>query len=154
MSVHELFPQLRVHAAAEAITFYIQVFGAVELFRLVEPAHDGVATRVGHAELKFGTATIMISDEYPEYGIFGPKSIGGASSGLHLHVDDADATIQRAIDAGATLVRPATDQFYGERSGTVRDPYGHEWSIGHEIEKVTHEEMQRRYDAMFVKAAE
>ncbi len=149
MSVHELFPQLRVHAAAEAIAFYERAFGAVELYRLVEPAHDGLPERVGHAELLFGAFTIMLSDEYPEYGIRGPRSIGGASSGLHLHVDDADAALQRAVEAGATLVRPAADQFYGERSGTVRDPFGHEWSIGHAIEKVTPEEMQRRYSAMF-----
>ncbi len=90
----------------------------------------------------------MLSDEFPEFGIRGPASIGGTSFTLHLHVDDADAAIARAVAAGATLVRPATDQFYGERSGTVRDPFGHEWGIGHEIEQVTPAEMQRRYDRM------
>jgi PhnB protein len=90
----------------------------------------------------------MLSDEFPEFGIRGPASIGGTSFTLHLHVDDADAAIARAVAAGATLVRPATDQFYGERSGTVRDPFGHEWAIGHEIEQVTPAEMQRRYDQM------
>ena len=90
----------------------------------------------------------MLSDEYPEMGICGPASLGGTSFTIHLHVDDADVLIRRAVESGATLVRPASDQFYGERSGTVRDPFGHEWNIGHEIEKVTPQEMQRRYDEM------
>lgn len=90
----------------------------------------------------------MLSDEYPELGIAGPQSIGGTSFSIHLHVDDADALIARAVSAGATVTRPAQDQFYGERSGTVRDPFGHEWNIGHEIESVSTAEMQRRYDAL------
>ena len=141
--ISELFPYLRVTDAAAAIRFYAAAFGATERFRLVEPSG-----RVGHAELLFGAHTIMLSDEFPEYGIRGPGS-AGVSIDLHLHVDDADAAIQRALDAGAVLVRPASDAFYGERSGRVRDPFGHEWSIGHSIEDVTPEEMQRRYTAMF-----
>jgi PhnB protein len=141
--ISELFPYLRVTDAAAAIRFYAAAFGATERFRLVEPSG-----RVGHAELLFGAHTIMLSDEFPEYGIRGPGS-AGVSIDLHLHVDDADAAIQRAVDAGAVLVRPASDAFYGERSGRVRDPFGHEWSIGHSIEDVTPEEMQRRYTAMF-----
>ena len=90
----------------------------------------------------------MLSEEYPEMGIVGPESIGGTSLSLHLHVDDADAIIRRAVAAGAVIVREATNHFYGERSGTVRDPFGHEWHVGHEIEKVTPAEMQRRYDAL------
>jgi PhnB protein len=90
----------------------------------------------------------MFSDEYPEYNCVGPETIGGTSITIHLHVDDCDALIRRAVEAGATLVREPSDAFYGERSGTVRDPFGHEWNIGHEIEKVTPEEMQRRYTAM------
>ena len=141
--ISELFPYLRVNDAAAAIRFYAAAFGATERFRLVEPSG-----RVGHAELLFGAHTIMISDEFPEYGIRGPGT-AGVSIDLHLHVDDADAAIQRALDAGAVLVRPASDAFYGERSGRVRDPFGHEWSLGHSIEDVTPEEMQRRYTAMF-----
>lgn len=91
----------------------------------------------------------MLSDEFPEYGIHGPETVGGTTMSIHLHVDDADATIRRAVEAGATLVRPAADHFYGERSGTVRDPFGHEWLIGHSIEDVSPEEMQRRYTALF-----
>jgi PhnB protein len=144
MPIHELFAYLHVADAARAIEFYRQAFGATEKFRLTEPGG-----RLGHAELLFGAATLMISDEFPEYGIKGPHTVGGTSVTMHLHVDNADALIQRAIDAGATLDMAPTDQFYGERSGSVRDPFGHRWTIGHSIEAVTPEEMQRRYDALF-----
>lgn len=144
MAIHELFAYLRMRNAAKAIEFYQRAFGASEKFRLVEPSG-----RVGHAELELGGTTLMLSEEFPEFGIRGPDSLGGTTFTIHLHVDDADALIRRALDAGATLVRAASDQFYGERSGTVRDPFGHEWNIGHEIEKVSPAEMQRRYTAMF-----
>lgn len=144
MPVHEVFAQVRLRDAARAIEFYQRAFGARELFRLVEPSG-----RIGHVELDFDGHVIMFSDEYPEYGCVGPQTLGGTSINLHLHVDDCDALIARAVAAGASLVRPAVDQFYGERSGTVRDPFGHEWNIGHEIEKVAPEEMQRRYEALF-----
>ncbi|HEY4117867.1 MAG TPA: VOC family protein [Byssovorax sp.] len=143
MATHELFAYLRVRGAARAIAFYEAAFGAKEKFRLTEPSG-----RVGHAEVDFDGHTLMVSDEYPEMGIVGPESIGGTSLSLHLHVDDADAIIRRAVAAGAVVVREATNHFYGERSGTVRDPFGHEWHVGHEIEKVTPAEMQRRYDAL------
>jgi uncharacterized glyoxalase superfamily protein PhnB len=143
MAIHELFPYLRVNHAAQAIEFYKQVFGATEKFRLTEPSG-----RIGHAELVLGAATIMVSDEYPEHGIHGPAPGAPTSSALHLHVDDCDALIQRATAAGATLSRAPADHFYGERSGAIRDPFGHEWLIGHSIETVTPEEMQRRYDEL------
>jgi PhnB protein len=143
MKIREVFPYLRVRKAAEAIEYYAKAFGAVEKFRLTEPGG-----RVGHAELDLGGTTIMLSDEYPEYGIRGPESIGGTSMSIHLHVDDADEMLRSAVDAGGTMVREPQDQFYGERSGTVRDPYGHEWNVGHEIEKVEPAEMQRRYTKM------
>ena len=141
MKIKELFPYLRLRNAERAIRFYVEAFGVTEKFRLVEPGG-----RIGHAEIDFGCATLMLSDEYPELGIRGPESIGGTTLTIHLHVDDCDAAIAGAIAAGATLVRPAADHFYGERSGTIRDPFGHEWNIGHEIEAVTPDEMQRRYD--------
>lgn len=144
MSVKELFPYLRVKNSEAAIQFYTQVFGAKERFRLVEPSG-----RVGHAELDLGQGLLMLSDEFPEYDIHGPETVGGVSCTLHLHVDNADEYLRRAVEAGGQLVRPAADHFYGERSGTVRDPFGHEWSIGHEIEAVSPEEMQRRYTALF-----
>lgn len=143
MSVHELFAYLRVRNASAAIDFYARAFGATEKFRLTEPGG-----RIGHVELLFGEHTVMLSEEFPELGLVGPATLGGTAASIHLHVDDCDAWIERAVAAGATLVRGPSDQFYGERSGTVRDPFGHEWMIGHEIEKVTPEEMQRRYDAM------
>lgn len=143
-TVHQVFPYLRVRDAARALDYYQQAFGARLRFQLLEPGTG----RVGHAELELGPAVIMVSDEYPEHGIVGPQSIGGTSVSIHLHVDDADAMLARAVAAGGTLVRPAADAFYGERGGTVRDPFGHEWLIGHSIEEVSPEEMQRRYDAM------
>lgn len=141
--VHELFPYLHVADAAAAIRFYEQAFGARELFRLTEPTG-----RLGHAELDFGGATLMVSDEYPEFGIQGPRPGTPTCVSLHIHVDDADAVIAQAVALGATLERAAQDEFYGERSGVVRDPFGHRWNIGHSIEKLTPEEMQRRYDAL------
>jgi len=143
MKIHELFAYIRVRNAAEAIAFYQRAFGATEKFRLAEPGG-----RIGHAELDFGGTTLMLSEEYPEMGLPGPKTIGGTSFTIHLHVDDADAVIRRAVAAGATVTRPAQDQFYGERSGSVRDPFGHDWNIGHHVEDVTPEEMQRRYTKM------
>ena len=140
MTIHELFPYLRVKGADRAIDWYKRAFGVTEKFRLTEPSG-----RVGHCELLFGQATLMLSEEYPEHGLVGPQSMGGTSVTLHLHVDNADAMIDRAVAAGATLVRPPSDAFYGERGGTIRDPFGHDWLIGHNIEDVAPEEMQRRY---------
>jgi uncharacterized glyoxalase superfamily protein PhnB len=140
MTIHELFAYLHVNDAAKAIEFYTKVFDATEKFRLTEPGG-----RIGHVELDFGGTTLMLSDEYPEYGIRGPKAIGATSVTIHIHVDDADATIRRAVAAGAELEREPQDAFYGERSGCVRDPFGHRWNIGHSIEEVTPAEMQRRY---------
>ncbi len=143
MSIHEVFPYLRVRNAGAAASFYQEAFGVTEKFRLTEPSG-----RIGHLELDFAGSIIMISEEYPEYGIVGPETLGGTGVAIHLHVDDCDAVIQRAVAAGATLVRAPQDQFYGERSGTVRDPYGHEWLIGHSLEELSPEEMQRRYDEL------
>ena len=140
MSIHELFPTLRVKNAAQAIAFYQRAFGATEKFRLVEPSG-----RIGHVELLFGATIVMLSDEYPEYGILAPDEARRGAQSIHLHVDDADALIAHCIAEGATMVREPQDAFYGERSGVVRDPFGHEWNIGHSIEDVTPEEMQRRY---------
>lgn len=141
--IKEMFPYLRVRNAEAALAYYQEVFGATLKMRLDEPGTG----RIGHAELAMGPSVLMLSDEYPEHGIVGPQSIGGTSVSIHLHVDNADAVLARAVDKGGYLVRPATDFFYGERGGTVRDPFGHEWLVGHEIEQVSAEEMQRRYDA-------
>lgn len=146
-TVRDVFPYLRVERCAEAIEFYRRAFGARELMRLTEPSG-----RIGHAEIEVGGATIMLSDEYPECGIRGPLSLGGTSFSIHLHVDNADAMMRQAVEAGATVIREPADHFYGERSGLLRDPFGHEWLLGHEIEKVTPEEMQRRYTELMTNA--
>nr|WP_298727884.1 VOC family protein [uncultured Steroidobacter sp.] len=143
-TIHDVYAYLRVHDTKAAIDFYARAFGAKELFRLVEPSG-----KVGHAELKLGPVTIMLSDEYPEIGIRGPRSIGGTSVSIHIHASDVDRLFEQAVAAGATVVRPLQNQFYGERSGTVRDPFGHEWLLGGHIEDMTVEEMQRRYTALF-----
>jgi uncharacterized glyoxalase superfamily protein PhnB len=142
--VHEVYPYLRVHNTDEAIRFYARAFGARELYRLREPSG-----RIGHAEIKIGPATLMLADENPANGISGPRSLGGTTVSLHLHVADVDAAFEQAVSAGATVLRPLNDQFYGERSGTVRDPFGHEWLLGGHLEDVSTEEMQRRYTALF-----
>ena len=143
MAVQELFAYICVRNAAEAIEFYRRAFGAEEKFRLTEPSG-----RIGHAELDFGGTTLMMSDEFPEYGIRAPQDGMGTSVTIHIHVDNADLVIQKAVDAGATLEIPPSDAFYGERSGCVRDPFGHRWNIGHHIENVSTDEMQRRYTKM------
>lgn len=140
MAIHELFAYLCVADTAKAIEFYTAAFGAREKMRLTEPSG-----RIGHAEVEFGGATVMVSDEYPELGITGPREGCAPSVTLHLHVDDVDAMIARALALGATLERAAKDEFYGERSGVIRDPFGHRWNLGHQIEQVTPDEMQRRY---------
>lgn len=143
-TVHEVFPYLRVRDAEAAISFYKSVFGATERFRLTEPGG-----RIGHVELDLGNIVLMLSDEFPEYECFGPQIGGATGMVIHLHCEDCDEMSARAIAAGAEMVRESSDAFYGERSCTIRDPFGHEWMLGHEIEKVTPEEMQRRYTAMF-----
>ncbi len=142
--IKEVYAYLRVRKAAQAIDFYRRAFGAEELFRLTEPSG-----RIGHAEVKLGPATVMLSEEYPESGIRGPESVGETTVTMHVHAADVDALFARAVAAGATVVRPLQDQFYGERSATVRDPFGHHWLLGGSIEEVTPEEMQRRYTALF-----
>lgn len=142
--IQEVYPYLRVRGAADAIQFYARAFGAIEIFRLTEPTH-----RIGHAEIKIGPATIMLSDEYPEYGLLAPTSSGRPGFLLHMHVEDVDRLFERAVEAGAFVVRPLENQFYGERTGTVRDPFGHEWMLGMQIEALTPTEMQRRLTALF-----
>ncbi len=117
--IHELFTYLCVKDAGKAIDFYKAAFGAAEKFRLTEPSG-----RIGHAELAFGDAILMVSDEFPEMGFLAPAPDAPRTFVIHLHVDDADAMIAQSVKAGAQLKRPAQDQFYGERSGTVRDPFG------------------------------
>jgi PhnB protein len=143
MSIHEVIAYLTVSDTNAAIAFYTKVFGARELFRLTEPSG-----RIGHAELDFGGTMVMLADEFPEFGLRSATTIGATPVTIHLHVDNADEIIGRAIQAGAVLEREPQDQFYGERSGSFFDPFGHRWLIGHSIEEVSPEEMQRRYTKM------
>lgn len=144
LAIHEVFTYLRVRDTAEAMRFYAAAFGATEIFRLTEP--NG---RIGHAEMRLGPAVLMLSDPYPEYGMNAPAEDADMGCTVHLHVENADAMAEQAVAAGATMLMPPTDQFYGERACRLRDPFGHTWLLGHEIEKLTPEEMQRRYTAMF-----
>jgi uncharacterized glyoxalase superfamily protein PhnB len=140
--IKEVFPYLHVKDAAKAIDFYVKIFGAKEKLRLTEPSG-----RIGHAELELGPATLMLADEFPEYEMRGPQAFGATTVSIHLHVDDADALINAIASAGGKVLIPPQDQFYGERSGRVRDPFGHEWNIGHHFEELSGDEMQRRYTA-------
>ncbi|MBS1910938.1 MAG: VOC family protein [Bacteroidetes bacterium] len=132
-------PYITVRDAASAIEFYRNAFGATETMRIMQP--DG---RVGHAELLIGSAPIMLSDEFPEHGITGPQTLGGTPVTMHLYVEDVDAFAERAVAAGATLLRPVANQFYGDRGGKLQDPYGHAWWVATHVEDVSPEEMQRR----------
>jgi PhnB protein len=141
-------PYLIIKGAAEAIEFYKNAFGAQELFRM--PMPDG---RIGHAEIQIGDAKIMLAEEMEEMGHRSPQSLGGCPVGFAVYVENVDTEFQRAIDAGATLVRPLENKFYGDRMGSVRDPFGFEWSLGTHIEDVAPEEMARRADEEHAKMA-
>lgn len=131
-----------VKRAAEAIRFYEAAFGAEEIFRMTDPS-DG---RIGHAELRFGDTVMMLADEYPDFGAVSPDTVGGSPVIFHLATRSTDAMLERALAAGATLLRAATDQSFGERVAQVLDPYGHRWTLSQTIEVVAPEEMQRRWE--------
>ena len=139
---HSVTPYLIIGGAADAIEFYKNAFGATELFRF--PSPDG---KVGHAEIKIGDSHIMLADEYPDMGYKGPKSIGGSSVSLMIYVDDVDTVFDRAVAAGGAAKEAVTDKFYGDRMGTVVDPFGHVWHVATHKEDVSVEEMQRRAKA-------
>ena len=132
-------PYLIVDGGAAAIDFYCSVLGASERMRM--PTPDG---RVGHAELQLGDSIIMLADENAEMGARGPASIGGTPVSLHVYVEDSDAVFERAVDAGATALRPVEDRFYGDRSGQFEDPFGHRWDVSTHVEDVPPEEMSKR----------
>ncbi|MBA3270101.1 MAG: VOC family protein [Acidobacteria bacterium] len=136
---HSVTPYLIVRGAAEALEFYVSAFGATELFRL-----DAPGGKIGHAEFKIGDSTLMIADENAEANAEGPEILGGSPVHLMIYVDDCDAVFARALTLGATEVRPLKDQFYGDRSGNVTDPFGHEWTIATHKEDLSPEEMARR----------
>lgn len=134
---------LIVKGAARALDFYRRALGATEIYRLAEPSG-----RIGHAEFRIGGSTLMLADEYPDWGALSPASLGGTPVKLHLRVDDVDAFMKRAVAAGATELRAPKDEFFGERSGMLADPFGHQWHVSTRIEDVSPEEMQRRFTAV------
>ncbi|HJP94180.1 MAG TPA: VOC family protein [Pyrinomonadaceae bacterium] len=138
---HSLTPYLIVDGAAEAIEYYKKAFGAVELFRM---DHEG---KVGHAEMKIGDSPFMLADEHPQMGYRSPKSIGGTPVSLMIYVEDVDKIYKQAIDAGGTELKAVQDQFYGDRSGNLSDPFGHVWTVATHKEDVTQEEMDKRMAA-------
>lgn len=139
-------PYLRVKGAADAVAFYKKAFGAKERFRLT------MGDKLGHAEIEIGGTVIMLSDEFPEMGVLGPAALGGTSVTLALLVGNCDAAVKKAVAAGARLTRPPTDEFYGDRSAQVEDPFGHVWMLQQQIEDVTPKEMQKRLDVMMADA--
>ncbi len=138
---HTLTPFLTVRDAARAIEFYKEAFGAKE--RGVAKGPDG---KVMHAELMIGDSIIMLGDEYPEFGCLSPQAIGGSSSGLHIYLDGVDAAFDRAVKAGAEVEMPVADQFWGDRYGKLKDPFGHKWSIGTHVRDMSADEMKRAMD--------
>jgi PhnB protein len=138
----ELLPYIVVKGARQALDFYKAAFGAEEQFVLVDPS-DG---RLGHAEFRLGGTTMMIADEYPDFGAVSPDTLGGSPVTFHLYVDDVDTVFAHALAQGATEVRPVKDQFFGDRCGTLLDPFGHSWTLATRQEEVSPAEMQRRWD--------
>jgi PhnB protein len=139
---HSVTPYLIVKGAANALEFYKKAFGATELMRMAGPGGC-----VMHAEVKIGDSPIMLADEFPEMGARSPQTIGGSPVSICLYVEDVDAVAGKAIAAGAKVLRPVKDQFYGDRSGTFEDPFGHTWTISTHKEDVSPEEMRRRSEA-------
>jgi PhnB protein len=143
---HTITPYLSIKGAAEAIAYYQRAFGAVELYRL--PMPDG---RIGHAELQIGDSRLLLADEMPEMPdiVFrSPRTLKGTSFGLVLYLKDVDAAFAQAIAAGGTVLRPVKTQFYGDRSGTLEDPFGHVWTLTTHVEDVSPDEMKKRMAAL------
>ncbi len=138
---HTVTPYLHIQGAADALEFYHKAFGATEITRA-----EGPGGKLMHAEIRIGNSHIMLADEFPEMGVRGPKTLGGAACSILLYVEDADSLYQQAVAAGAVEQRPIQDQFYGDRSGTVEDPFGHVWTISSRIEDLSDEEMDQRFE--------
>ena len=141
---HTVTPYLSVKNGTKALEFYKQAFGAVELYKMIVP--DG---RLGHAEIRIGDSVVMLADEFPEYGGKTPQTLGGTPVSMYLYVEDVDAFFKRAVAAGAKERKAVADQFYGDRSGQLEDPFGHMWWVATHTEDVPPEEMERRMKAMF-----
>ena len=136
---HSITPYLSVKGAADAIEYYKKAFGAEELFRMAAP--DG---KIGHAEMKIGDSPFMLADEFPEMGFVSPNTLGGSPVGMMIYVPDVDTVYKESLAAGGQEVKPLQDQFYGDRSGTLKDPFGHVWTIATHKEDVPEEELKKR----------
>jgi PhnB protein len=141
---HTVTPYLIIKDTAKAIEFYKEAFQATELSRLSTP--DG---KVGHAEIQIGDSRIMMADEHPEWEAASPQTIGGTPVWILIYVEDVDEVFNRAVDAGAKLFKPVEDQFYGDRSGTIIDPFGHRWTIASHVEDVSPEDMKKRASELY-----
>ena len=136
---HTVTPYLILSGAGEAIEFYKKALGATEMLRM-----EGPGGSIHHAEIKIGDSSIMLADEHPEIQALSPKTIGGSPVSIHLYVEDVDAAVERAVTAGAKLIRPVADQFYGDRVGGIEDPFGYRWFIATHKEDLTMDEIRRR----------
>lgn len=145
---HNVTPYLFIRGAARAIDFYKNVFGAKEKMRM--PGPDG---KIGHAELQFGDCVVMLADENPQMQSKSPETLGGCANSLLIYVEHVDSVVDNAVKSGAKVVRPVADQFYGDRMGTIVDPFGQMWSVGTHIEDVSPEEMKKRMTKMMSQAA-
>ena len=145
---HSVTPYLIIKGAADAIEFYKQAFGATELFRF--PAPDG---KIGHAEIKIGDSPIMLADEFAEMGYKGPQALGGSPVSLMIYFEDVDTVFNRAVEAGASVKEAVQDKFYGDRTGTLTDPFGHVWHVSTHKEDVSMEEMEERAKQASAKAS-
>jgi PhnB protein len=141
---HSVTPYLCIKGAAAAIEFYKKAFGAKELVRM--PAHGD---KIGHAEIQIGDSHVMLADEFPEMGFLSPLSVGGSPMMMHLYVEDVDSTANKAVAAGAKVTKPVADQFYGDRSGQIQDPFGHNWYVSTHKEDVSPEEIKERSAKLF-----
>jgi PhnB protein len=141
---HNITPYLCIKGATEAIEFYKRAFDATEVFRLVTPGGE-----IGHAEIRIGDSSFMLSEACSQSPLLSPQSQGGSSVGLYLYVEDVNAQFAKAVDAGAKVISPLLDQFYGDRTGVLKDPFGHVWYLASRIEDLSHEEISRRAQALF-----
>jgi PhnB protein len=144
---HSVTPYLIIKGAAAAIDFYKRAFGATELMRM--PSPDG---RIGHAEIKIGNSAIMLADEHPQMGYRSPQTLGGSAVSMMVYVDRVDDVFKKAVEMGAKELQPVQDQFYGDRSGTLQDPFGHTWTIATHMEDIPPEEMRKRAEKFMQKA--
>ena len=145
---HSATPYLIVKGAADAIDFYKRAFGATELFRMPDPKGA-----IMHAEIRIGDSVLMLADDQPQAICHGPRSLGGSTVGLLIYLENVDTVFKRAIEAGGKSVRPVTNQFYGDRSGTLEDPFGHVWTVATHVEDVPPEELERRAQAAMKQGA-